>query len=123
MSYRNLLTTIDTRTLYLFIHNKKADAETIKAIKQTIRERNRKRNDSNNIFSFNPKEWDREFRRIILPANITTKTEAEDYYYKEYYTPYKQSIYDCTERTHTNFHGVYKMPYGWVAYDTIYLDV
>lgn len=127
MNYRNqFFASIDTRTLYLFIHKLpmmgEVDAEFVKAVKQTVRERNKKRNDCNNISFFNLRESDREFRRITLPADITTKTEAEDYYYKEYYIPCKQVIYDCSGRTHTNFHGVYKMPYGWVAYDTIYLD-
>lgn len=60
---------------------------------------------------------------VILPLGFGTRKDVEDYFYREMYMERPNSPYDCTGRSFTAWHRVFRTPTNWRIYHRIDMDV
>lgn len=62
--------------------------------------------------------------KFLLPVDIQTKEEANEYFREEEYISYRPTYYDCTGQLFTSWYLIFRKPDGrFLAYHAIGMDV
>lgn len=94
--------------------------ERIKKVKKAIRKYNRKEPKPVIIKDNGIDGW---IEKIVLPENIRTRKEADEYFLTNEYMECSPSQYDCTGQLFTSWYKIFERQGRYIAYHYISRDV